>query len=64
MERGNANKTAIQEIQEEFGIRTYPVVTVREIIDTLYNTPVNGKIIIDDNLKDRMEQYLEKYCVK
>lgn len=63
MERGKGEKTAIQEIEEEFGIRTYPIVTVREVIDTLYNVPVDGTIVIDDDIKARMEAYMEKYCV-
>jgi len=64
MERGNGNKTAIQEIEEDFGIKTYPIVTVREIIDTLYNVEVEGKVHIDDAVKQRMEAYLQEYCGK
>ncbi|QIB69638.1 orotate phosphoribosyltransferase [Aminipila butyrica] len=64
MERGQGDKTAIQEIEEEFGIKTYPLVTVREIIDTLHNAEVDGKVVIDDQMKERMEAYLEQYCVK
>lgn len=64
MERGQANKTAIQEIYDEYGIKTYPIVTVREIIDTLHNVPVDGKVVIDDEMKARMEAYLAEYCVK
>lgn len=63
MERGQGEKTAIQEIEEDFGIRTFSIVTVREVIDTLYNVPVDGKIYIDDETKNRMEEYMEKYCV-
>ena len=64
MERGQQNKTAIQEIEEEFGIKTYPIVTVREVIDTLHNVEIDGKVYIDDIMKARMEAYLEEYCVK
>lgn len=64
MERGQGAKTAIQEIEEEFGIKTYPLVTVREIIDTMHNVEVDGKVVIDDPMKERMEDYLEQYCVK
>ena len=64
MERGTQNKAAIQEIYDEFGITAYPIVTVREIIDTLHNVPVDGKIVIDDAMRARMEAYLEEYCVK
>ncbi len=63
MERGQGEKTAIQEIEEEFGIKTYPLVTVREIIDTMHNVEIDGKVVIDDNMKERMEEYLAKYCV-
>ncbi len=64
MEKGKGDKTAIQEVFEEFGIVTYPIVTVREIIDILHNNPVDGKIYIDDEMKARMEAYMEQYCVK
>lgn len=64
MERGQGEKTAIQEIEEEFGIKTYPIVTVREIIDTIHNVEIDGKVYIDDEMKEKMEAYLEKYCVK
>ena len=64
MEKGKGEKTAIQEVYEEFGIVTYPIVTVREIIDILHNTPVDGKVYIDDEMKARMEAYMDQYCVK
>ena len=64
MEKGKGEKTAIQEVYEEFGIVTYPIVTVREIIEILHNNPVDGKIYIDDEMKARMEAYMEQYCVQ
>lgn len=64
MERGQSNRTAIQEIEEEFGIKTYPIVTVREIIETLHNVEIDGKVVIDDEMRGRMEAYLAEYCVK
>lgn len=63
MERGQGDKTAIQEIWEDFGIKTYPIVTVREIIDCLHNKEVDGKVIIDDEMRAGMEAYLAEYCV-
>ena len=63
MERGQGNKTPAAEIFEEFDIRTYPIVTVREIIDALHNREIDGKVPLDDAQKARMEAYLEQYCV-
>ncbi len=54
MEKGTGDKTAIQEIEEEFGIKTFPIVTVREIIETLE----------DKEQIEKMEAYLDLYCVK
>lgn len=64
MEKGKGEKTAIQEVYEEFGIVTYPIVTVKEIIEILHNNPVDGKVYIDDEMKSKMEAYMEQYCVK
>ena len=62
MERGTGEKTAIQEIKEEFGIDTFPIVTVREIIDEIHNAEIGGRVVIDDEIREKMENYLEKYC--
>ena len=62
MEKGQGERTAIQEIEAEFGIKTFPIVTVREIIEALHNSPVDGKVVIDDAVRGRMEEYLAKYC--
>lgn len=63
-ERGQGDKSAIQEMREEFGIPVYPIVTAREIIDALYNVEVDGKVYIDNGVKAKMEAYLEQYGVK
>jgi len=55
---------AIITYKDEFGITAYPIVTVREIIDTLHNVAVDGKVVIDDAMRAKMEAYLEEYCVK
>lgn len=63
MERGTGNKTAIEELKEEYGISTYSIITVRDIIDHLYQRNIDGKILIDVEMKQRMETYLSTYCV-
>ncbi|MCL1858311.1 MAG: orotate phosphoribosyltransferase [Oscillospiraceae bacterium] len=64
MEIGYNGKTAPQEIKEEFGITVHSIVNVREIIDFMYNREIDGKILLDKLQKDKMERYLEIYCVK
>lgn len=64
MERGTGTVTAIEELKEEYGIITYPIITVRDIIDNLHGQEITGRICIDDEMKQRMEDYLNTYCVK
>ena len=62
-EKGTGDKSALDEIEQNFGIKVHPIVTVYDIIEYLYNNPVDGKIYIDDNIKSMMEQYLGVYGV-
>ena len=61
MERGTRACSTLDELREDYGIAVYPIVTVREIIDFLHNRPVDGKVYIDDDMKAKMEAYLEQY---
>lgn len=61
MERGTRECSTLDELRQDYGIQVYPIVTVREIIDFLYNRPVDGRVYIDDAMRDRMEAYLKQY---
>lgn len=62
MERGHGGKTTIEEIKDEFGINTYSIVNTMDIIAHLHNREVDGKVVIDDDMRGKMEEYMEKYC--
>lgn len=61
MERGTRACTTLDELREDYGISVFPIVTIRDIIETLHNQPVDGTIYIDDAMKGRMEAYLAEY---
>ena len=61
MERGTRACSTLDELREDYGIAVYPIVTVREIIAFLHNRELDGRVYIDDEMKGRMEAYLEKY---
>ncbi|MCL2856145.1 MAG: orotate phosphoribosyltransferase [Oscillospiraceae bacterium] len=63
MERGTGTRTAIQEVWEEHKIPTFPIVTVRDILACLHNSPLDGKVLIDDEVAVRMKAYMSEYCV-
>ena len=61
MERGTRECSTLDELREDYGIAVYPIVTVREIIAFLHNRELDGRVYIDDEMKGRMEAYLEQY---
>ena len=61
MEKGTGEKSALDELREDYGIAVYPIVTVREIIAFLHNRELDGRVYIDDEMKGRMAAYLEQY---
>jgi orotate phosphoribosyltransferase len=52
MERGTGSLSALDELRETLGIRVYPIITVRQIIDALSG---------EDGQKAKMEDYLSRY---
>ncbi len=64
MERGQGEKSALVEISEKYGFKTTAIVTMQDVVEHLYNNPINGKVIIDDELKGRIDAYYEEYGVK
>lgn len=64
MERGQGTKSALTEIEENYGIQTTAIVTMAEVVEHLYNKPHKGKIVIDDGLKAAIDAYYEQYGVK
>ena len=63
MEKGTGDKSAIQQVYEDYGIRAYPIVTVREIMEHLHGREIDGKVYIDDEMLAKMEAYLEVYGI-
>ena len=57
MEKGKGEKSAIQELQEEFGINIYSIVNIDEVIEYLYGHEIDGVVYIDDEKMARIREY-------
>ena len=64
MERGKGEKSALEEIKETYGFDANAIVTMKDVVEHLYNREYNGKIIIDDQIKAAIDAYYEQYGVK
>lgn len=61
MERGQGTKSALAEIQENYGLQTTAIVTMAEVIEHLYNKEYKGNVIIDNTLMEAIDAYYKKY---
>ena len=61
MERGSTDKTALQEISETWGIKTAAIVTMAEVVDFLYNREIDGRVLLDDGMKEKIDAYYAMY---
>ena len=64
MEKGQGEKSALVELQEKYGFKACAIVTMEEVIDYLYNKEINGKVIINDEIKARIDDYYKIYGAK
>ncbi|HEY1405625.1 MAG TPA: orotate phosphoribosyltransferase [Spirochaetota bacterium] len=61
MERGSGTLTALKEVEAEFGIMTFAIVTIDEIVEYLFKRNIDGKVLIDETMKARINEYRAQY---
>ena len=63
MEKGKGEQSALAELEQEFGVKVYPIVTIREVVSYLHNREIGGRVYIDDALYARVLEYQKIYGV-
>ncbi len=61
MEKGQTEKSALEEIREKYGFEAKAIVNMQEVTEYLYNRPYQGQIYIDDKIKGAIDAYYEEY---
>ena len=65
MERGlSTNASALDEIQQKYGFAANAIVSMEDVVECLYNKECQGRVIIDDKLKEAIDAYYDEYGVK
>ena len=59
----SAEESALAELEQEFGVKVFPIVTIREVVSYLHNREIGGKVYIDDTLYARVLEYQKIYGV-
>lgn len=62
MEVGSSGKMkALDEITDRYGFPANAIVTMKEVVQYLYNREVCQKVVIDDNIKAAIDEYYRQY---
>ena len=65
MEVGKGGVTTAQkEIQTKYGFPVASIVSMAEVTETLYNHEIDGKVVINDDIKAAIDKYYEQYGAK
>ncbi len=63
-ERGKGDKGALDEIKDLYGFETNAIVSMKDVVEYLYGREVNGRVLIDDAMKARIDEYYSIYGIK
>ncbi len=64
MEKGKGDSSALTELKNEFAFETCAIVTMEEVVEYLYDRPIEGKVYIDADMKSNIDAYYEIYGAK
>ena len=61
MERGKGDGSALAEVGEKYSLQTTAIVTMADVTEYLYNRETANGVIIDDDIKKRIDEYYAQY---
>jgi orotate phosphoribosyltransferase len=63
MEKNNNGENALLEIEKTLGVPVVSIVTLDEVIEVLYNTSVDGQVLIDEARMNEIREYRARYGI-
>jgi orotate phosphoribosyltransferase len=61
MERGTGDESALAEVGATFGMKTFSIVNIEEIVEYLSTHDVDGHRVVTDELRERIAAYRREY---
>lgn len=63
-EKGKGESCALDEIKELYGFDTAAIVSMDDVVSCLYQKEIDGMVLIDDQMKKKIDEYYELYGAK
>lgn len=57
----SGQKAALDEIKDAYGFEANAIVSMKEVVEYLYNKNIGGRVLIDDAMKLSIDEYYNKY---
>ena len=64
MESSSRGEDAIAEFKLKTGVPVWSIINIREVCLYLKNRIVNGNVVLDENIYQKIERYLEEYSIR
>jgi orotate phosphoribosyltransferase len=61
MERGQGSASTLQELADSYGMKTFAMLTIDEIMDDLRARPIDGRTLVDADTYARVAAYRAQY---
>jgi orotate phosphoribosyltransferase len=61
MERGTGDRSALAELADEFGIASFAIVTLDEVIAHLCGRTIDGVVTLDEAMLEKITEYRRQY---
>lgn len=60
-EKGKTEKNALEEVEDILGIPIFSIVSISDIINFLHNREMDGRVILNDDMRQKIEDYRVEY---
>ncbi|WP_026525598.1 orotate phosphoribosyltransferase [Butyrivibrio sp. MB2005] len=57
----DSDMSALSEIRERYGFEANAIVTMQEVVECLYNKPIDGEVILTKDIKKAIDEYYKEY---
>ena len=57
----DTDMSALDEIHEKYGFEAHAIVSMSEVVEHLYNKPIDGEVLLNKNIKKALDEYYAEY---
>jgi len=61
MEKGSTDRSALDELRQEYGMNAIAIVTLDEVVSYLHNREIDGRVMLNNTIIEKIEQYRKQY---